>query len=624
VELEGRLEVLVEDFDGVLTRERQFLLLPSGERLELHHPDYAVALATDDHVVVRGVRIDADVAVEAVEIAAAPAPQDAVGPDAIEPEAAPEPAGPTGAQSTIFILVNFRDKVAEPITLTAAQDLLFDTVDGYYRENSFGVMWLTGRVAGYFTLPLDSTVCDSGAIRSYAQAAASRAGIDLSRYSRFVYGFPKNACRWAGLGQVGGAVTHAWINGAFTARVVAHELGHNLGLRHAHALECGATTLADACSTINYGDWADVMGKNIVAHFNAFAKEQLGWLGGSSSVPVTTVTASGTYTVAPYTGTATGPRALKVLRAIDAASGARTWYYVEQRVAAGFDTSLSGNLNLMTGALVRSGSSASTDTSFILDMTPETTSWKDPALPVGRVFDDPDAGVRITTLSAGDAGARVRIDVTAPPCARGTPRLAMTPTATQWGTPGSTRTWTLAVTNTDDVACAARVFTLGATVAAGLSATLSVATLTIAPGSSASATLRVTAAATTGEGFYTVRGTATPDSGAALTASGSFAVSSAFTVTATTDASTYGRNDTVAITARVLSGGAAAPGVPVTFTVTRADSSTVTSTATTDGSGRAAFALRLQGREPSGTWRVLARASSGGITGSGSATFTVR
>jgi hypothetical protein len=168
------------------------------------------------------------------------------------------------------------------------------------------------------------------------------------------------------------------------------------------------------------------------------------------------------------------------------------------------------------------------------------------------------------------------------------------------------------------------VFTLGATVAAGLSTTLSVAALTIAPGSSASATLRVTAAATAGEGFYPVRATATPDGGAALTSSGTFAVSTAFTVTVTTDASTYGRSDTVVMTARVLSGGAAAPGVPVTFTVTRADSSTVTSTATTDGSGRAVSSLRLQGKEPSGTWRVLARASSGGITGSGSATFAVR
>jgi hypothetical protein len=34
--------------------------------------------------------------------------------------------------------------------------------------------------------------------------------------------------------------------------------------------------------------------------------------------------------------------------------------------------------------------------SFLLDMTPETTSWFDPALTIGRSFTDPWTGVTIS------------------------------------------------------------------------------------------------------------------------------------------------------------------------------------------------------------------------------------
>ena len=44
------------------------------------------------------------------------------------------------------------------------------------------------------------------------------------------------------------------MNGSLTPVVAAHELGHNLGLYHSHALECGAAVMGGTCTVRDYGD----------------------------------------------------------------------------------------------------------------------------------------------------------------------------------------------------------------------------------------------------------------------------------------------------------------------------------------------------------------------------------
>lgn len=77
-----------------------------------------------------------------------------------------------------------------------------------------------------------------------AEPAALAAGVNLSVYTRHVYAFPQNACPWWGLGSVGGTPSQAWINGSLALKVGSHDLGHNLGLYHAHSL-AGAHHRAD-------------------------------------------------------------------------------------------------------------------------------------------------------------------------------------------------------------------------------------------------------------------------------------------------------------------------------------------------------------------------------------------
>src|SRR2546426_10081860 len=153
-------------------------------------------------------------------------------------------------RSTLFPYTTlFRSNPIQPYTLDYARSVVFTTTSNFFLENSSQQTWLTGTVYGWYTIPLNSTVCDGFQIRDYAKAAATAAGVDLSPYSTFVYAFPMNSgCGYSGMAQIGGP--NVWINGNLELKGVGHELGHVLGLYHSHALECGATTLGTTCSEI--------------------------------------------------------------------------------------------------------------------------------------------------------------------------------------------------------------------------------------------------------------------------------------------------------------------------------------------------------------------------------------
>jgi len=422
VNADGVIEILHEDLTNNSSRYLYFLKTADGRRVRLRfakHPP--TNLLTGDHIRVHGQPSGASMMLASggnVTNLAKTQP--------------PPPTGPLpntfGAQSTLVILVNFQDAPTnQPYTLAAARSVVFGTVSSFFLENSYQQTWLTGDVVGWYTIPLSSTTCNLSSIASYAQAAATAAGINLSSYTRYVYAFPQNtACGFGGASNVGGSPSQSWINGdGMATHTVAHELGHAFGLWHSHLLDCGPTaTIGSNCTLSDYGDIIDTMGGSQTAapHFNAVQKERLGWLNFGASPLITTVQANGTYNLGAYELTGSQSNALKILKSTDPTTGAKTWYYVEARQAIGFDGFLTNGTcspcytqNETNGVLVHLGTDGAASSAYLLDMTPATPTyywWFDPSLVAGQSFADPAAGVTLTTDWVTPTAAAVDVQFT--------------------------------------------------------------------------------------------------------------------------------------------------------------------------------------------------------------------
>lgn len=611
VELEGDFEVLHED--RAVGSRYVYSLESGGRRYGLHFAaDPPHHLLTGTRVRVRGVKVGDALALESGQSVQALS--------AIL-------SNTFGAQRTVVILVNFQNNPTQPYTAASAQSVVFTTTSDWDWENSYHQTWLTGDVVGWYTIALSSTVCDYNTLASQADQAAAAAGVSLSTYARKVYAFPQNACGWWGLGTVGGNPSRAWINGSLQLRVVAHEMGHNFGLYHSHALECGSTVLGTNCSNVEYGDTVDVMGSTS-GHFNAFQKERLGWLAYGSSPPLETAGLDATYWVAGYETLGATSKALKILKSTDSHTGKKTWYYVEYRQAVGFDSFLSGNANVLNGVVLHTGSESSGDTSYLLDLTPATSSWNDPALAVGQSFYDPDAGVTITAVSEDGVSAAVSVSFNPVPCVPASPTVTLSPSQSQWVKAGTAVTYTVSVTNRDSTSCGPSTFALAAIVPSGWPVpTWSSAAPSINSGAVVSSTLTVTSPASALEAFYDVVVTATNTNPPNLvgSASGTYVVVNSLDVTVVSDKASYARNQTVVMTATVGDNGVRAAGASVTFTVTKSNGARVTATATTDSNGVAVYRMRLRKPDPTGAYQVRVDATvNGAITGVGTASFTVQ
>jgi hypothetical protein len=516
LELVGTLELFYEDYKH--TSRLRHVLKANGKRFSLHFKVQPPKVHSGVRVRVRGVKVDGAIALESGETNLEILALDDEGSVGSGGASNVELPNTVGEQRTLVLLVNFQDDPAnQPWTVEEARNLVFGTVSDFYWENSFGQTWLTGDVFGWYTLPIQTTtVCNQYSIANEAKSAATAAGVDLSTYNHILYVFPKNSCTWSGLSTVGGSPSESWICNDFILRVVAHEFGHGFGLFHSQGLDCTPGILGSDCRKLAYGDTLDIMGGR-AAHLNAFQKERLGWLNFGASPPIAVVEAEGTYLVAPIETDGTQPRALKVLKSVDPATGDKTWYYLEYRQAIGFDSWMSGDpylneVNVINGVVLHLGTEYAGDSSLLLDMTPDSPSTYgdlyDPALMLGQTYSDPNSGLTISTEWTDGSTAGVSVSFAQTGCVHANPTVDLFPSVSQWVAAGTTVSYSVTMANNDPFDCSAAQFNLSASLPSGWAAAFEESTLILTPGATGSTNLTLTSPATAADGFYDLSVTA--------------------------------------------------------------------------------------------------------------------
>jgi Gametolysin peptidase M11 len=488
VELEGTLEILHEDWeDG--GRFHYFLTTPGGKRLTVDGVPSGHDLLTGDRVRVKGRQSGKAIWLEQSSKAG---PSNAVSNASLEVLAAPPMSNTFGVQKVVVLLVNFSNDPRQPYSVAQARTKYAD-VDSFYRENSYGQTSLDVEVFGWYTLPVSNATCNISQMQTYARQAATAAGVNLSNYTRQVYAFPQTAsCGFSGIGTVGGNPSSAWINAnTMSLKIISHELGHNFGLYHSHALKCSPDVLSTSCTVIEYGDITDAMGG--LGHFNAFQKQRLGWLEYANSPPITTAQTSGTYTIDAYETPGSVPKAVRIPR------GNGQSFFVELRRNLGWDADM-----YRSGIFVHLTTDSDPNSSYLLDMAPQTSSFSaDAFLDVGQSFADPYSPVSITTVSVSDTSATVMINMGAT-CTRAAPRITASPDRSIDVLPGTSVTYSLSVTNTDSPECPPSSFAVQATTPiGGWQTTLGASNVAISPGATVWTMLRVSSPAVA-PGPYTI------------------------------------------------------------------------------------------------------------------------
>lgn len=304
--LTGTVEVLhIDDFKNERNSRFAYHLNTEGERLALYVAGNAPALLSGSTLEVRGYRIGNNVVVEA-------------GPAEIQVLKKPQPES-VGTQSTLIILITQEGQVPPKTKDQMKRTIFTGNFEKYYEEQSYGKIKFAGDVTDWISVPPSAlSWCgepslDQPEVKHYVV----QHGIDLSRYGRLMFvnngtgGGCASVGKWdipfngktyrASLGWTGLA-GYDYDYGGMTSfeYVLAHEMGHEIGVLHANAWMCSGPTLDEGCYHEEYGNSFDVMGRGYYAkHFNAFYKDLLGWLPPASKIAITK---TGSYSLSPIEG----------------------------------------------------------------------------------------------------------------------------------------------------------------------------------------------------------------------------------------------------------------------------------------------------------------------------------
>lgn len=341
---------------------------------------------------------------------------------------AAESAWTEGAKTVLYIRAAFANQSSgfEPLTLSQAQGHM-DNVALFYRNNSYDRTTLTTTFTPTVVLPKTATEYGAGSwtvLLADARAAALAAGYSHSNYNFYTVATTSvPGYSFAGIAFVGGSAS--FLNGEFTLRVTAHELGHNFGLYHANynytpaenplSREAYANAPNNSPSQ-SYGNRYDMMGVSgttTAVHFSAREKVLLDWLP-RADAPI--VLESGTYRVYRHDHRdVTGVRALRV----PSGDSLRSHFWVSHRrnfttnayLSSGLEVVWGRPTNVSNGHLLIDTTPFSNDGPHSDSNSADNNDKVDAALTIGRMFGTPDASAWFTVLDQGGEAPDNYLDV---------------------------------------------------------------------------------------------------------------------------------------------------------------------------------------------------------------------
>ncbi len=340
-----------------------------------------------------------------------------------------------------IILFNFVDDNTEINTKDAYRHLVYDkggdTVAGYYDEISNGKLIIEGKnsedgsadVYGWYTIPYSKSTCPFGWAFTWTDIARKMAiadGFNSDGYNIVAFvNPPTNACG-NGVSAVdlippphSSLTVNAWLNGARDPIWFFHEFGHAMGLMHASAYNCYRYTantvervsMSNNCQNVEYGDPYDVMGGWITTGAYHYGNAHKSYLDLVPRTDIKEISSSGIYTLYPAELSGSGTHAIRIPY-FDASFAKNNFYYLEYRQPHGWDK-IGESDAVANGISVRIASSGDYGDgySYLIDTTPETMTFLDAPLSVGKVFRDTDHGISVKLLSLSKESAQVEIGV---------------------------------------------------------------------------------------------------------------------------------------------------------------------------------------------------------------------
>jgi hypothetical protein len=348
---------------------------------------------------------------------------------------------PAVAETKVLVIrVDFADKPGDPspccggapYTASSVQSIADSQIAPYYQNSSYGRAKMSFSVTPQlYRLPQTANYYATADYydQLYNDALAA-AGVDytVTGYNVAVVLFsflgflPNSQFQFGGLSMIGSSMS--LVNGEFDFRVVAHELGHTLGLYHANFWHTSdEDPLSDNGYSVEYGDVFDTMSANWPndprVDFNPWFKYLLGWIHDDQ---VQAVTQNGIYRVYRFdNANATGTLALKLAK-----DDSRDYWI-------GFRRNFTENYGLQHGAYVEWGYPYPSQ-SNLLGLGATINNPRDPGLVIGTAMADAQANVTVMPVAQGGTAPNEYLDVQvifAPPALTKAPVLSMSVVAGQ-------------------------------------------------------------------------------------------------------------------------------------------------------------------------------------------------